>query len=577
MKKFNFHTDKSDIVLGRKELRRSISKKIIEEANKIEGKPLPDTRYSLFSLYHITGRRADYQKPFNEKRKNLIFLAMAYYLTENQKYLHRIQDYIWDICNEPLWSVPAHLPEKINFHCTYIDLLASATAAKLAEVYSLLGDKLDKNIRSRINYELERRIFIPFYQHPQDYWWSKGYYSNWCAVCCGNIGIAALLAGNNSVYVGKILDHVTESIIKYFDNFDSDGGWVEGISYWNYGITHAVRYIDTLYRATDGRINFFNHPKIQVAGLFPIHCYLPPDNFVNFGDSHYQTLLNRETMLLLALHTNPGKKISWLLRHINLRDFEDIISLREIKIQEPEIPEETFMHFKNIGWVITRKTWKDRNGPVLAVKAGNNGEPHNQIDVGQFIFHVFGEDFLCDSGAGEYTKDYFSSKRYENPFCNAEGHSLIFIDGKSQGIGKEFSGKIIEASNNPLQDVILIDMTSAYPKGLAKKIIRTLKFSKKQKYGELLIEDFVETDTERTIETRFQYNGELKKIDKSHFILKGKNRGLAINILGPEKFSVSQGVFRNLNTIYDEKKDIKFFKIRTRSSCTRFLIEVSPL
>ncbi|MCM8758530.1 MAG: heparinase II/III-family protein [Candidatus Omnitrophica bacterium] len=574
MKNFDFCIKKSEIVLRQNELRRAISKKVIGQANEILDRPLPDTRYSLFRIYHATGNRTDYQKPFYEKRKNLIILAMASYLTKDKKYLLKLQDYIWDICNEPLWSIPAHLPERINYQHTYIDLLASQTASKLAEILVLLGDKLDENIKLRIKYELEKRIFMPFYKQPQDYWWSRGYHSNWCAVCCGNIGIATLLAGRSGVYFEKIITNTLDAITRYFDNFDSGGGWVEGISYWNYGITHALRYTDTLYRATDGKINLFSHPKVQFAGLFPVHCFLPPNNFVNFGDSFSKPLLNRETMLLLAQHTKTGKQISWLLKYINLRDFEDIIALREIEIPKPEMPEKTFMHFKDIGWVITRKTWKDKNTPVLAVKAGNNGEPHNQIDVGQFIFHVFGEDFFCDHGGGEYTKDYFSPKRYENPFCNAEGHSLIFIDGKGQGIGKEFYGKIIEASHNPLLDIISIDMTSAYPQGLAKKIIRTLKFSKKPKYGVLLLEDLVETDTERIIETRLQYNGELKKLDKSHFVLNGKNGKVAINILKPEKYSVSQGIFKNLATMSGERMDIRFLKIITKSNLAHFMIEL---
>lgn len=576
MKNTDFCVSGKDVLLKKEEMRKQIKKKVIEEAKKILRKTLPDTDYSLFRLFHITGDRNDYQKPFMEKRKNLTLLAMAYYLTKDNRYLLKLQDYIWEICNEPFWALPAHLPEKLNFSREHIDLLTTHTAAKLAEIYVLLEESLEENIKERIRYELEKRIFIPFYQHPEDYWWFKRYDSNWCAVCCGNIGTAVILAGRDGLYFEKIIRDVFEAIKRYLDSFDETGGWVEGISYWNYGVTNAVKFADTLYRATKGRFNLFSHPKIQNTGLFPVHCYLPPDGFVNFGDAHYSVLLNRETMLLLANHTKSGRYISWLLKHIKLRDLEEISALREIKIPEPLIPEETFVHFKEIGWVITRKNWKDKDTPVLAVKAGNNGEPHNQIDVGQFIFHVFGQDYLCDNGAGQYTKDYFSPKRYENPFCSAEGHSLIFIDGKGQGIGEEFSGRITQASSSPQQDTISIDMTTAYPCGLAKKIIRNLNFFKKTRYGSLLIEDIVETDKESNIETRIQFKGNLKKLDKNHLIIKGEKGKVAINILSPEKFSVSTGIFKNLPTIYTEKIDIKFLRIMTKGKNSRFLIEVLP-
>ncbi len=574
----DFSVPVKDAVLKKNEIRKSVSKNITGEADRILKKPIPDTDYSLFRLYHITGKRADYHQPLMEKRKNLVFLAMAYYLTRKQQYLLKLQDYIWDTCNEPIWSAPAHLPEKLNFDHTYIDLLATSTAAKLAEIYALSCDGLDENIKSRIIHELEKRIFIPFYRHPEDYGWFKRHDSNWCAVCCGNIGVSVILAGRNGVYFEEILDNVSEAIKSYLDNFDTSGGWVEGISYWNYGITNAVKFIDILYRATAGKINLFNHPKLQLAGLFPVHCFLPPDGFVNFGDSHSHALLNRETVLLLSRYTESGKYLSWLTKHIRLRDLEEIITLREIKAQRPKTPEKTFIHFKDIGWVITRKSWRDKDTCVLAVKAGNNGEPHNQIDVGQFIFHVFGEDFLCDHGAGEYTKDYFSPRRYENPFCNAEGHSLIFIDGKGQGIGKEFSGRIIRAEHSQIKDIISIDITAAYPQGLATKIIRTLTLLKKSGYGSLLIEDLVETAGEKIVESRIQFNGRLKKLDRTHLIIEGTRGKLVLNILAPEKLSISVMSFKNPGTIYNTRTDIKFLRLISKSKgSVCFSIEAIPV
>ena len=146
---------------------------------------MPFTDYSSFRQYHLSGDRSGYQKPFGEKRRNIVFLAIAAYLTGKEKYILKLQDYIWDICNEQTWSAPAHLPEKLSYEKKYIDLVVSTTAAALAEIYSLLNDKLDENIKNRIVYEIEQRVFIPFYQHPEDYGWFKQYGSNWCAVCCG--------------------------------------------------------------------------------------------------------------------------------------------------------------------------------------------------------------------------------------------------------------------------------------------------------------------------------------------------------------------------------------------------------
>ncbi len=567
-----------EIIIKKSELRnQECFRVVIDRAEKVKREKIPETNYLAFRKYHLTGDRLEYQEPMRQKRNNLMILAMASYLTSRQDFILKLQDYIWDICNEPEWSMPAHLPEVLDFNRPYIDLLASHTAARLAEVL-LLVDSLDINIKNRIKYEVERRIFIPFYQHSEDYPWFTRYDSNWCAVCCGEIGTAAICMAREKLYFHKIIRNVINAINNYFDCLDARGGWIEGISYWNYGMTNAVRFVDALYRSTDGRINLFKHPKLQLTGLFPVHCFLPPDGFVNFGDATRKTLLNRETMHLLSQHTKCGRQISWLSKQIQFFDYQDVRSLREIKMPDSQAPQQTFIHYKDIGWVITRKTWKDKKGPVLAVKAGSNNEPHNQLDVGQFIFHVFGETYLCDWGAGLYTKDYFSSKRYENPFCNAEGHSVIFVDGISQYSGREYYGKIVEAKSSDQQDSITLDLTHAYPNELVEKIVRSIKFSKKERYGKLFIQDFVSVKAERTIETRIQFNGKLRKLDNSRFLLQGRKGKIAINIISPEKFSTSIGRFENLKTLHEDRVTMRFLRIIAKKvSQVNFSIEIVPI
>ncbi|MCM8824942.1 MAG: hypothetical protein NC937_02130, partial [Candidatus Omnitrophica bacterium] len=70
--------------------------------------------------------------------------------------------------------------------------------------------------------------------------------------------------------------------------------------------------------------------------------------------------------------------------------------------------------------------------------------------------------------------------------------------------------------------------------------------------------------------------GNLKKLDRSRFLLSGKKGKVAINILEPKKILVSRGYFKNLPASQDKMIDIKFLKIATKSSSVRFLIEILP-
>ncbi|MCX7795713.1 MAG: heparinase II/III-family protein [bacterium] len=573
---FSIEALNKPILLKEDEIREDIPKdEIISLCEKLVSAPMPEAKYSYFREFYITGNRTHYETPHRLKRANMYLLAMGTFLTGREDFLLRLQDYIWDICNEVTWCYPAHLPEELNYNEPYIDLFASMTAEQLAEILDILSDKLDRNIEERIRYELRRRIFIPFYENPDRYWWANAYWSNWCAVCCGAVGASAIAGRVEEPYLSKILLDVIQRLNRYLDYFDNEGGWVEGIGYWNFGLTHLSRFADSLYRVTDGKINIFEHPKLQITGLFPVHCYLPPGGFVNFGDCSYEAKLNRDLVILLSKYTKVGKELNWLASQIEMRELENFRCLRkEEKILET--PKDTSMHFHGIDWIVTRKSWEDKLGPVLAVKAGNNGEPHNQLDVGHFIFHVYGQSFLHDLGAGIYTKDYFREGRYKNPFCNAEGHSLIFIDGESEGIGKDFEGKVVsyEVSND--KEVVVLDLTRAYPQKKVEKITRKLQFLKNRRDGGLILEDEVLLRDAGRIESRIQINGLLERLGDKTFIIKGRYGNLFLEIKEPVDAAVEVGELKGLEFHDGSIKDFNFLNIVIFSREARFYVIFTP-
>lgn len=565
------------IILRNDEIRKDIPREeIISLCEEIVKSPIPEAKYSFFREFYVTGNRTHYESPHRLKRTNMYLLAIGVFLTGREDFLLRLQDYIWDICNEITWCYPAHLPEEFNYSEPYIDLFASMTAEQLAEILDILGERLDRNIKERINFELKRRIFVPFYENPDRYWWANAYWSNWCAVCSGAIGSATIAGRAEEPYFSKIIFEVIERLNRYLEYFDEEGGWVEGVGYWNFGLTHLTRFADSLYRISDGRINLFEHPRLKVTGMFPIHCYLPPDSFVNFGDCSYNVSLNRDLIMLLSRYTNLGKNLNWLSSQVKMREFENFRCLRKEDDKEVEIPKEKSIHFRGIDWVITRRSWEDKLGPILAVKAGNNGEPHNQIDIGHFIFYVYGQPFLHDLGSGIYTRDYFREGRYKNPFCNAEGHSLIFIDGESQGIGKEFEGKIVSFESSPEKDKIIIDLTKAYPNIGIKNITRTLHFLKDRIDGQLILEDLVSLNRTAKIESRMQINGEVERVGDKSFIVKGRYGNLYIEIKEPLECKVEIRELSNLEFHDGSVRSFKFLDISTSGKDLRFYVIFTP-
>ena len=87
-------------------------------------------------------------------------LALIY--PEEDKYLIKLMDAIYAICDEYTWCLPAHQGKLEPNNNTKIDLMAAETGFTLAEIYTLLNDRLEPLIKNRILAETERRIVIPF-------------------------------------------------------------------------------------------------------------------------------------------------------------------------------------------------------------------------------------------------------------------------------------------------------------------------------------------------------------------------------------------------------------------------------
>ncbi|RLE07147.1 hypothetical protein DRJ00_08640, partial [Candidatus Aerophobetes bacterium] len=297
------------------------------------------------------------------------------------------------------------------------------------------------------------------------------------------------------------------------------------------------------------------------------------------GDCAPGVKLSADLIKSLAINTSRGDELSYLLEELpdfRLNRFGTLRNLKGWSLPEPKMPDELYRYFKGIGWIVTRKSWQDKLTAVLAVKAGNNGEPHNHIDVGQFIFHVFGEDFLCDLGSGIYDRAYFGESRYENPFCGADGHSLIFINGKGEGIGERFYGRIVEFKPEEKFDVILLDLTRAYPSWLVDKVERKLTFLKDRSEGGLILEDEVKTKKKTSIESRLQIQGKPRIITDKEVVLKGHLGNVCIKVEKPKNVHIRIGELRNLKA-RERRRAAKYLSILADDvSDIKFVVKVLP-
>ena len=97
---------------------------------------------------------------------------------------------------------------------------------------------------------------------------------------------------------------------------------------------------------------------------------------------------------------------------------------------------------------------------------------HN--DIGHFITYKNGDDFFCDLGSGEYSKQYFGKERYTFYHCGSQGHSVPIIEGQLQLAGKDYKATNVVVDESGIK----MDISKAYSVDNLKSLERDFKFDK---------------------------------------------------------------------------------------------------
>jgi hypothetical protein len=445
-----------------------------EVACNAQQTPIPALPFSAFQLFETTGNRTEYETAYFGRRGRLIGLAIATLTDDTNEYISTLENLIWEICNEYTWAVPAHLPMGLEPNLAHrlppeqmVDLFAAETADTLAEVLVLLKERLNPWLQYRICNELERRIFRPMFDTSIHFGWEAADH-NWAAVCCGNVGMAALLLLiDDRQRLAGIIERVVRALECFLSGYGADGGCPEGIAYWTYGFGYYVYFAQMLYDFTGGRLDLLADEKIRRIALFPTAMNFTGASFVNFSDAPDQIELPSGLMSQLGRRLNltmPHVRDSaaGLYDMVGRKRFRWAHTLRNIFWTDPTLLNEQLPDaanfFPNLQWVINR-----RGGLGFAAKGGHNDEPHNHNDLGQFILHLNGENLLADLGAGLYVRDYFRGDRYSFLHAGSQGHSVPVINGQFQAGGTQHASKVLlyELKTNGLD--FELDLTAAYP------------------------------------------------------------------------------------------------------------------
>ncbi len=525
---------------------------------------LPQTTYTLYRQFEHTGERRNYERAHFAKRTMLTRAVIEMVLGDDSR-RDIIHDLLWSICEETSWVLPAHEEQGPDFwelhpsprqrpwgsHTALtrepdaIDLFCAETGASLAETIHLLGDRLAPEVVQRVRQEVERRIFKPYLAYGRQHWWYRGAL-NWNGVCNGSIALAFLRLERDPQTLAEAIAQALEGFEAYIaTGFEADGGSIEGIGYWNYGLMYYVTVAELLRERTGGALDLLAAPRLVDIARYPLAAALSPGLYLNFGDAEEATSLSSGIVQRLAERTGvadlralanppelpkgrgvPTAKLAIVLRDAAWWDGQ----------QAPFPPAARCDAYLPDSGVI-RLVGQTADGRPLATKSGHNDGHHSHTDIATFIYHVDGESLLCDPGRGKYSKEYFRQARYQNIFCNSFGHGVPRIGGQLQAPGPEFGGcqqyrgMIVHHESAADAKSVVIDFHRAYDLPALTQARRILRLNPDT--GETLLEDcFAFDGAALPIEEAFLTWFPVQVEDATARIV-GKRSTLALTILQP--------------------------------------------
>ena len=410
------------------------------KGENIEFKCLP---YSKWKLFWETGDRHEYESVYFDRRRFLEHaLPLALIYPEEKKYIDKISDAIFAICDEYTWCLPAHQGQNEKNDNARIDLFAAETGFYLSLIYVLIGDRLDSLINDRIKTEIDRRIFTSFTAVENYGWWECGK-SNWTAVCVGSLGCTMMLM-RPEMFDSAMEKRLTVAMQGFLDGFADDGICTEGCGYWAYGVSFFVQYADMIKTFTGGRIDYFKDEKVRAIATFPQKMFLSQRASVSFADGPCELEYTYGVMHRLKaeypedvlIYSPDYGSFDIGCGRVCIRLF-GAIWMNEDYYNNPADSTTCFEEYAaNAQWLTKRTA-----SYGFAAKAGHNAEMHNHNDVGSFIFAKNGKQLVMDLGAGGYTRQYFSPERYNILEPSSRSHNLPIINGKYQLVGADAAAK----------------------------------------------------------------------------------------------------------------------------------------
>lgn len=345
--------------------------------------------------------------------------------------------------------------------------------------YDWLYHELTPGMRDTLRTAIVRHGLAPgmdAYRGKTDSWWVRTT-NNWNQVCNGGLAIGALAIAEDSASLARsVLDSALRSIPTSMNHsYAPDGGYPEGVGYWEYGTNYNVYLLSALQSALGSTFGLLESPGFSLTADYRLQMVGPTNLRFNYSD---QSATNNFVSSLFWFaktfqrpfyarteRTNPGTPniFSLLWYDPDLAAKPDTYTLP------------TAVRYQNLDVAVFRSSWSDPNAWYVGFKGGDNKASHAHLDLGSFVLDQAGVRWAADLGADNYgLRNYFQERTAQGGAhwqiyrTRTEGHNTLTI-GAAPQTPLSFASQVITAKApllgfdpSPSNPWAIADLTASY-------------------------------------------------------------------------------------------------------------------
>jgi hypothetical protein len=508
---------------------KKIDQFIMTESNKIIEKP-PVERV-------LIGRRL--LDKSREALLRIFYLSYAYRMTEDSKYLNRAEKEMLAVSAFNDWN-PSH----------FLDVAEMTMAVSIG--YDWLYYEISPETRNNIKTAIIEKGLKPSLMEGNSSWSKVS--NNWNQVCNAGMTFGALAVfEDEKVLATDIIQRAIGSISLPMGDYEPDGAYPEGYSYWGYGTSFNIMFLSAMGKAFGKDFGLVITP-----GFFKTAAYLenmtgPTGNSFNYSDAGSGGGMNPSMFWFASRLNDPS--LLWSERyHLENKNPPNDRLLPAVMIWGAGITMRKITPPLKTVWVgqgknpvaLLRTSWTDRNAVYVGIKAGSPSVNHGHMDAGSFIMEANGERWAMDLGMQDYNSletagvDLWNMKQNSQRWgvyrYNNFVHNTLTVNNKLQSVDGYCS--IISWSDK--QDMInaRTDITALYKDDL-KRAERGIAIID-NKF--VLVRDEIEaSDKDVVIRWNLLTSANVTEIGKNSAELTKNGKKLVLKIISPAGAEIKTG------------------------------------